>query len=63
MSSNRDWVNQMSGDPDEATPASSMPTITTGKILETSIIVTSTAHRGCRSSIGKELAGHTLGPR
>ena len=33
MSSNRDWVNQMSGDPDEATPASSMPTITTGKIL------------------------------
>ena len=33
MSSNRDWVNQMSGDPDEAPPASSMPTITTGKIL------------------------------
>ena len=25
MSSNRDWVNQMSGDPDEATPASSIP--------------------------------------
>ena len=33
MSSNRDWVNQTLGDPDEATPASSMPTITTGKIL------------------------------
>ena len=24
MSSNRDWVNQTLGDPDEATPASSM---------------------------------------
>ena len=33
MSSNRDWVNQTLGDPDEAAPASSMPTITTGKIL------------------------------
>ena len=33
MGSNRDWVNQAVGDPDEATEASSMPRITTGKIL------------------------------
>ena len=33
MGSNRDWVNQAVGDPDEATGASSMPRITTGKIL------------------------------